>query len=741
MHSIYNKICLLLITCLLQVCLLHAQSELILPIDANWKLRNVNQTSWMDVPVPGCVQTELIKRKIIPSPLWGNNEKLCNWVENESWEYACYFDVSPSVLSQKKILLILEGIDTYAKIKLNGFALGEVQNMHITNSYDVTKIVRGTGNLLSVELSGVQKHADKLSAAYPITLPTDNRVFIRKAAYQFGWDFAPRFLSMGIYKSVFIKAGNTDITAYPKYSYLTPIATLDTALFQFSQNGKPIYIKGANYVPPSIYPNISNRYYDSLIAACKLANINMLRVWGGGFYPSEYFYELCDANKIMVWQDFMFANALLPSDANFTNNLKAEVADAIRKLRHHTCIVLWCGNNEIDEAWQNWGWQKNYTDPQKEQIWQAYNQFFKQDVPALVKLWDDARPYISTSPKYGWGKPESMQSGDAHYWGVWWGKEPITNYYYKVPRMMSEFGLQSMPDIHTVLQYCEPNQIKELDTNFANHQKCNDGFEKLNYYLQNYPTPKDSLGKIYYSQILQRDAMQVGISAQRSAFPFCNGSLPWQLNDTWPGISWSMIDYYNRPKASFYNLKKLYAKNAIVLGKKVFKNGMNILDTSKQVFALSICEPTFSVYDFYGQLIYQTTAIDWQVGDGGNFFTTSFFDKFTFNSFAWGYHYLVVDIKNKDGLSIQQPYFFAEPNKIKVQPTSYTVSWKNENTATITSTMFAKDVYLYCKNANVTFSENYFDLLPNQAKTITVYNAEKGKDDIQVFSSIDMTND
>jgi beta-mannosidase len=724
-----------------------AQNSFSMPLDEGWKLRNAKQTSWMDVSIPSCVQSELMVRKFMANPFWGNNEKDCRWVENEKWEYAVYFDVAPSLFSQKNIAIVFEGLDTYAKIKLNGTPIAETDNMHRTWVLDIKKFVNRSSNSLTIEFTGAQAIADTLSVLSPIKLPTDARAYCRKAAYQFGWDFAPRLMTMGICKPVRIIASDESISPYPVYSFLQPMATFDSTKFQFSIDGKPVFIKGINIVPPSsLYPT-ANAYYDSLINVCKILNINMLRVWGGGVYPPEYFYDLCDENKILIWQDFMFANALMPADENTKSKIINEVEDAVRKLRHHTSIVLWCGNNEVEEGWKNWGWQKQYTEEQQNMLWQNYQQLYNVDIPYIIKIWDDARPYVSTSPKHGWGRTESMTDGDAHYWGVWWGKEPIDNYWYKVPRFMSEYGMQAMPDLHSVLSFCEPKNLKFTDTVFTNHQKHPTGFETMRHYLNDYPENKDSLGYIYFTQMMQRDALKTAISAHRSAFPYCNGTMPWQLNDVWPGISWSIIDYYNRPKASFYAIKDLYAKNALVLGKFIAQGNQNLLDTSVYEYALSICEPQyeitnlktrFTVYDFYGEIMYQTDRVEWKKGEGGNYYTTSFFDKKTFDSYNWNLSFLYVEIKNKDGLLIEQPFYFAKPKQLKLQPTFYEMNWIDKETFTIGSLQLAKDVLLYCSNPNVSFSNNYFDVLPTIDKTIRVKGFQQGKDSIQIFSQIDM---
>ncbi len=717
-----------------------------LPLDANWKLRNAKQTSWMEVNMPSCVQNELIKRKIIPNPFWENEEKKCEWIEKETWEYVCNFDLVPSMMSHKNIMLILEGIDTYGKIKLNGRDLGYANNMHRTWSYNIKNIVQQNGNVLSIELEGAQKIADEIASSTTIAMPADSRVYSRKAAYQWGWDFAPRILTMGIYKPVYLKSDDEPIQVYPRYQMITPIAELDTTKFQFSKNGKPFFAKGINLVPPSSILLTPNSYYDSLIAKCIATNINLIRVWGGGVYPPDYFYELCDKNKIMVWQDFMFANSLLPIDLNTQSNILQEVEDAVRRLRNHTCIVVWCGNNEIYEGWNNWGWKDKYTATQQTLLHESYMQLFTIEIPKLIKIWDDARPYIHTSPKHGWGRAESMTNGDAHYWGVWWGKEPIENYYKKVPRFMSEFGMQAVPDYNSVLQFCEEKHISMEDSAFTNHQKNTQGFATISHYLKQYPSATSNMAYIYFSQLLQRDALQKAIMAQRSAYPYCNGSMPWQWNDVWPGISWSIIDYFNTPKAAYYEVQKLYAPHVLTLGKFIAKNDKNILDTNQFSYALSLCEPTCAlqslrttckVVDFYDQILYKTDKIEWQLGEGGNYYTTSFFDKANMESFNWKTCYLQVEINANGTKPIKEIFFFAPDRNLQLQPCQYLQKWVNANTLSITSTGFAKDVYLYCKNKNVHYSKNYFHLLPGETTNITVTGMGKQIEPIEIKSEVD----
>jgi beta-mannosidase len=295
--------------------------------------------------------------------------------------------------------------------------------------------------------------------------------------------------------------------------------------------------------------------------AAKEANINMLRVWGGGIYEDDAFYDLCDSLGIMVWQDFMFAGAMYPGDSAFMESVKQEVIDNIKRLRRHPCIVVWCGNNEIDEAWHNWGWQKQFKIPAQDsiQLWREYTKLFREMLPELVLQYDGTRPYISTSPMHGWGRKQSMTEGDSHYWGVWWGLEPIEKYKEKVPRFMSEYGMQAMPNWETINKFSLPQDWDTSSVVMKVHQKHPTGYRNLAAYLkQNGYKPTTFKAFADATQEVQKKALSTAITAHMDGAPYCMGTLFWQFNDCWPVTSWSVIDYYGNKKKAYYAVKQLY---------------------------------------------------------------------------------------------------------------------------------------------------------------------------------------
>ncbi len=332
--------------------------------------------------------------------------------------------------------------------------------------------------------------------------------------------------------------------------------------FYFRVNGTPVFIRGANYIPQDNFlPRVNDSAYRALISEVKSANMNMLRVWGGGIYENDVFYDLCDENGIMVWQDFMFACAMYPGNKAFLDNVQTEAMQNISRLRQHPCLALWCGNNEIDEGWKNWGWQKQYgyTAADSTEIYQNYQMIFHSILPVMVKRFDSLRPYIASSPLHGWGRRKSMTEGDSHYWGIWWGKEPFGVYEQKVGRFMSEYGFQGFPDYSTICEFASPEDRTLGSPVMKVHQKHPVGYETIDeYLLRDYKKPKDFESYIYVSQLLQAKGIILAIEAHRRAAPRCMGTLYWQLNDCWPVVSWSSLDYYGKKKALHYKLPRAY---------------------------------------------------------------------------------------------------------------------------------------------------------------------------------------
>lgn len=542
-------------------------------LNSNWQFKQEGSTQWYKATVPGTVHTDLLANKLIPAPFYRDNESKLQWIDKVNWEYKTMFNVDAKTFAKKNIELQFDGLDTYAAIYLNEKIILQANNMFRGWRVNIKPFIKRNNNQLLIKFYSAQNKVDSIAKArLPLLLPDNNRVYVRKAQFQFGWDWGPKFVGCGIWKSIKLTAWNgVRITAgYKEYvSNVKLIQQKDSigTSFYFEQNGKPIYCKGANWIPANPFlPSVTKNDYRKLLLMAKNANMNMLRVWGGGVYEDDYFYDLCDSLGIMIWQDFMFAGGMYPGDDDFISNVKEEVKYQIKRLRNHPCIVLWCGNNEIDEAWHNWGWQNQFNlhGADSAKVWDDYKRLFEDSLKQWVNEFDGSRPYISTSPKNGWGHKESFTEGDSHYWGVWWGLEDWEIFENKTGRFVSEYGMQAMPNYSTIKNYTNSSDRYLFSTVINAHQKASDGFKKLNHYLHKYFVDTAKLSTLsledytYLTQCLQYYILKNSIAIHRSKEPYTMGTLLWQLNDCWPVTSWSITDYSREPKAAYYAVKDAY---------------------------------------------------------------------------------------------------------------------------------------------------------------------------------------
>ena len=335
--------------------------------------------------------------------------------------------------------------------------------------------------------------------------------------------------------------------------------------FYFELNGVPVFAKGANYIPQDNFlPRVTPEQYEQTILDAANANMNMLRVWGGGIYENELFYDLCDRYGIMVWQDFMFSCSLYPAEGALLENIRQEAIENVSRLRNHACIALWCGNNECQDAWFNWGWRRRYEKQNPayaELIWNQFKKQYFEVLPEVVRMYAPNTFYWASSPFASYEGPSDGVNGDSHYWGVWHAEEPISQYNEVRSRFFSEYGFQAFPEFESVQRYAP----EERDWNITSevmkaHQRGGDAANgRIERYLLNeYRKPSDFRTFLYYNQVLQGDAIKTAIEAHRRDMPYCMGSLYWQHNDCWPVASWSSRDYYGRWKAQHYYARKAY---------------------------------------------------------------------------------------------------------------------------------------------------------------------------------------
>ena len=488
--------------------------------------------------------------------------------------------------------------------------------------------------------------------------------------------------------------------------------------FYFKVNGQPVYMKGANVIPPdSFLPRVTDSVYQSIVENAVDANMNMLRVWGGGVYADDAFYEACDKNGILVWQDFMFACAMYPGDEAFLENVKQEVVDNVTRLQNHPSIALWCGNNENDEGWHNWGWQKQYkySEADSTKIWNDYQKLFHDLIPKTLDslLPKNENRYWPSSPSIGWGRKESLLSGDAHYWGVWWGLEPFEMYEMKVGRFMSEYGFQGLPEKKTFLAFAKSDELNFDSDAVKNHQKHPTGYQTIKEYMaRDYQVPTNFEDFIYVSQLLQAEGMKTAIEAHRRAKPNCMGTLFWQLNDCWPVTSWSSVDYYGRWKAFQYEAKRSFNPILVDITANEVNYEVRVINDEPIPHHITLVE---EVMDFNGNPI-DGYEVEFDIEANSNE-VLSATPKENYRAKNLRQMLISVTCTTATGKTSKGLYYFVKPKDLQLTKPNIQISKIDDFTYEITSDVLAKNVYLSSEE-DTFFSDNYFDILPRQKVTI-----------------------
>lgn len=791
----------------------------------DWQFKNSKDQNWLPAKVPGTVHLDLISNKIIPDPFKDENEKKVQWVENEDWNYQMAFIVSSQELKNDNIDLVFNGLDTFSEIYLNGKLLKKTDNMFRKWEIPVKQYLKTGKNTVRITFKSAVNTGKELAKKVPFTMPESPRSFVRKAQYQFGWDWGPRLVTAGIWKDVQLEFWNNakiitvkdiqnktskaindlrfDVEIYAENAgdytldlnkihqkislkkginmISVPYETKGMKLWQpngrgeadlydfevklskdqknidgkniriglrtvelvqekdekgksfyFKVNGQPLYIKGTNWIPgDSFSPRMTKEKYQKLIKDTKDANMNMIRIWGGGIYEDDEFYKACDENGILVWQDFMFAGSFYPADEAFLNNVKEEVKDQVNRLQNHPSIALWCGNNEIDEAIVNWGYQKQfkYSKDDSLQVWKDYKKLFHDVIPNALSenLKSDKNIYWPSSPSIGWGHKESLTEGDSHYWGVWWGEQPFEIYNEKVGRFMSEYGFQGTPSLETTKSmFSGTPDLNLQNPTIKAHEKHARGWDIINEYLKrDYKIPKDFVQYNYVSQLLQARGMQIAIEAHRRAKPYNMGTLYWQLNDCWPVVSWSSIDYLGNWKAFHYQAKRSFEPVLVSIAET---------DKSYDVYLISDLMNTlkldtkFELIDFKGKILWkssQSDDINADVSKKIKRISKSELAQFNLSE-------AVLKISSEKDATFQKLFFFNKPKDLKLSKPNIKIRKISSTQIEISTDILAKDIYLI---GDTHFSDNFFDLLPGVSKKITL---SKPLKNIEVMSLWDV---
>jgi len=495
--------------------------------------------------------------------------------------------------------------------------------------------------------------------------------------------------------------------------------------FYFEVNKKPVFMKGVNYIPQDVFLNrVSDDKYEELLNSAVDANMNMIRVWGGGIYENEIFYNLCDEKGLLVWQDFMFACAMYPGDEEFLKSVEQEAEFNVKRLRGHPSIALWCGNNEVRSAWKNWGWEKDVIENQSpeiaNEISKAYDDVFHKILPKVVNKLDNSTAYWPSSPGSTFsGGTESYTSGDAHYWGVWWGKENFESYNQKVPRFMSEFGFQSFPEFSSVDKYTNESDYSIYSEVMKSHQRSSIGNSTVeDYMLRYYNKPNSFKGYLYVSQILQAYGVSMGMEAHRRNKGYSMGSLYWQLNDCWPVASWSSIDYFGKWKALHYSTKKAFQPVLISFFKSDSEIELHIISDlleSKDV------DLNLKVLSFSGEVLYETNK-KYLLQQNSTMKVESLSIEWLNKNFDPNSSLLVASLFYEEIEISNNNYYLSKFKDIKLMKPLIEyeiVELINTFEVSLTSKNLVKNVFVDI-DSKQNFSDNYFDIIPGEVYKISI---------------------
>ncbi len=485
--------------------------------------------------------------------------------------------------------------------------------------------------------------------------------------------------------------------------------------FYFKINGQKIFAKGANYIPQDIFPSrITNESTIKLIEQMEISNFNMVRIWGGGFYQKDIFYQTCDEKGIMVWQDLMFACAMYPGDAAFLKSVENELNYQIPRIAAHPSVVYFNGNNEVDVAWKNWGFQVKYmiSPATQKKMEQDYVNLFKVLAPKVIKKHTKI-PYVHTSPLSNWGKPEFFNHGTMHYWGVWHGKDPIEDFGLKTGRFNAEYGFQSFPEFSTISSFSEE---KDWDLNsevMKHHQKSYVGNGMIKKHADIlYGKTADFKEFVYFSQLTQAKAVGIAISGHRFDAPRCMGTLYWQLNDCWQAPTWSSIDYFNNWKALQYQVKKDFEDIAVIeLTKEIGKEKYYLISDLDTSFESKV---KYKVYDLQGNVLLEKSEshkID-------NLNSKQLFSESSLEKFQNSNYFIEFEWTNHKNETKKRTVFheFSKIKKAEKSTVTFEISEIDERNKRakilIKNEQFIANAWIYSKKLGVSFKENFEHYLP-----------------------------
>lgn len=820
----------------------------VLIINKDWTFCETGKSEHYKATVPGTIHSDLINNGLIENPFYGKNENNIKWIEEKDWIYSTKFNVSRNDIENfHNAFIVFDGLDTFAKVYLNGKHIMTADNMFVSWEKDVRNLLNDGENSLEIHFTSPLKAVDEIYKKTGINYPADNdrsehhlSVYARKAPYHYGWDWGIRMVGCGIWRPVKLVFNNgygiediytytseikhdkafleTEMSVTNRYentlknckltatfqlngktvsqdietitvkpgsnivkfnteisnpqlwqpngwgkqnlydveiklakgneilackSYRTGIRTIRFVSendsigrnFMFEVNGKNMFAKGTNYIPQDIIlTNVSKKDYRKLFEDVKNANMNMIRIWGGGIYEDDYFYQLADENGILVWQDFMFACSTYPGDSTFLENINKEAIYNIKRLRNHPSLALWCGNNEIYEGIKYWGWNRRYEKDIYEKMKADYDNIFRNILDKAVKKYDHQRSYIHTSPDTAnWGRPATQGYGDIHYWGIWYGKEMFDAMDTLNLRFVSEYGFESFPEMKTILTFASEKDLSINSDVMVHRQKSSIGNELIETYMQNYYRMPDSFDDfLYLGLILQGHGISYGIETNRRQRPVCMGSLYWQLNDSWPAISWSAIDYYKNKKALYYHSRDAFAP--LILSAQQKDSTIDLYAISDLLEPVENAEVIISIEDFKGKTVNSKTFV---CNIGAN--TNTFVASFETDNLLAGHNKTDV-LMNMQILNSKKEKVFegikylALPKELNLTAPKIEKEVRydgNQIQITLTTDVLAKDIFIEIPAQGADFTDNFFDLRAGETKNVTITGKNISEKDIK----------
>ncbi len=502
--------------------------------------------------------------------------------------------------------------------------------------------------------------------------------------------------------------------------------------FELVVNGVPVFAKGANMIPFDVFPaRVTARQQDRILQSAVDANMNILRIWGGGTYQDDHVYDKADELGLMIWQDFMFGGAIIPYDRDFRENTRVEATEQVKRLRNHPSIVLWDGNNEVQTDWENWGGSTKdvkaaLSPEERDRVVTGMVRMFDEVLRGAVDLNAPGTPYWASTPSTDYDGPADQDTdGDRHYWSVWGGK-PVEEYLNVTPRFMSEYGLQSFPVMETIRAFAGPNDLQPETPVMRAHQKYDkgNGNKRLLLYINNnYGQPKDFASFVYLSQVMQAEGIELAATHLRASMPQSMGSMYWQINDVWPGASWASIDYFGRWKALQYHARRFYAPVIVTALRKDKVTAFNLVSDEGAPLTFDY---RLRVMDIDGKVLSEATR-KVTVPARTSLKLDAMGDADLLKGAAPERTYVVADVLDhgarvsraiayfapSKGLALRDPKIRTE---LKPVPGGYAL--------TLSSATLARQVWVDFGALDIRLPDNAFDLLPGEAATLTFTSSE-----------------